>query len=111
MPLIEIRGAQAALAGRTAEDVLRRVNRAVADALNAPREDVAWSTWQVIDVAAIGYEEQHPAPVVVHVYGRRTPEEWTSIVSAIEQTLAALIDIEERGILITTQPFVATPIP
>src|SRR5262249_4902800 len=104
MPLIEISGPAAALGAGPPQDVLRVVNRAVADALGSPRQDVAWSTWTPVEATAVGYEEQPLGPVIVHVYARRTADEWNATVAAIDETLSALID-PGAGVLITTHPF------
>ena len=106
MPLVEVLAPRDVLAGRAPEEVLRAVNRAIAAALQAPRPDVAWSSWRFVDAAAVGFADaQPPAPVVVHVYARRTSEEWEAIVAAIEATLDAELRLGDRGMLVTTQPF------
>ena len=98
------------LGGRERADVLRAVNTAVATALSA-RPDAAWSTWRDVDAESyvIGGEDapEHsgPLPAIVHVYARRTPEEWEAIVDAIERTLRELLDLGDAAVLITTQPF------
>ena len=110
MPLIEIVASPAALGGRGRADVLRAVNGAVAVALSA-RPDAAWSTWRDIDAEryVIGGEDapshSGPLPAIVHVYARRTPEEWDAIVEAIERVLRELLVLDDAALLITTQPF------
>ena len=110
MPLIEIVASPATLGGRERADVLRAVNGAVATALSV-RPDAAWSTWRDIDEEryVIGAEDappqSGPLPAIVHVYARRTPEEWEAIVGAIERALRELLVLDEAAVLITTQPF------
>ena len=110
MPLIEINADPATLGTRTRADVLRAVNTAVAAALEAA-PDAAWSIWR--DVDATGYviggddatRYEAALPPAVHVYARRTAEEWELIAEAIETVLEELLELGGAAILVTTQPF------
>jgi phenylpyruvate tautomerase PptA (4-oxalocrotonate tautomerase family) len=110
VPLIEIVASRATLGERERADVLRAVNGAVAAALSAT-PDAAWSTWRDVDDDhyVIGGEDappqSDPLPPIVHVYARRTPEEWEAIVEAIEHVLRELLVLDDAAVLITTQPF------
>ena len=110
VPLIEITASPSTLGEHSRADVLRAVNGAIASALDA-RPDVAWSIWRDVDEStyAIGGDDAlaqtGPLPPVVHVYARRTPEEWEAIVEAVERVLRELLALEDVAVLITTQPF------
>jgi hypothetical protein len=110
VPLIEINASPTTLGARTPSEVLRAVNAAVAQALSAA-PDAAWSIWRELDddgyVIGAAHEPRHagPLPPVVHVYARRTPEEWALIVDAIERVLRELLDLDDAAVLVTTQPF------
>ena len=110
MPLIEITASRRALGGRERSEVLRAVNTAIAAAL-AAAPDAAWSIWRDVDEGGyvIGGDgapaQAETLPPVVHIYARRTPEEFAAIVGAVEQVLEELLTLEGQPILVTTQPF------
>jgi phenylpyruvate tautomerase PptA (4-oxalocrotonate tautomerase family) len=110
VPLIEIAASPTALGAHERSDVLRAVNTAVPAALSAA-PDAAWSIWRDVDESTyvIGGDDapayEGPLPPVVHVYARRTPEEWALIVDAVERVLRELLDLDDTAVLITTQPF------
>ena len=110
VPLIEITASRRALGGRERSAVLRAVNTAIASALSAA-PDVAWSIWRDVDDGGyvIGGDSatlrEETLPPIVHVYARRTAEEFAAIVEAVEEVLRELLTLEGQPILVTTQPF------
>jgi len=110
VPLVEINASPSTLLERERSEVLRAVNTAVSEALSAA-PDASWSIWRDLDESAYvvgGVDAPHhagPLPPVVHVYARRSAEEWEVIVDAIERVLRELLDLDDAAILVTTQPF------